>query len=71
MAKQWIELPIHNGAGIPIREPLPNMLGFCPCGCKEAVTSNYAYLEWNDEYFVDRSHVIAYLKNTDGLLEVG
>lgn len=71
MAKQQIDLPYHNGAGIPIRESLPNMLGWCPCGCKEAVTSNYAYVEWDNEYWVDTFHIITYLKKHDDLKEVG
>jgi hypothetical protein len=71
LAKPLNNLPHHNGAGIPIREPLPNMLGWCPCSCGEAVTSNYAYVEWDNEYWVDTFHIIAYLKEKDDLREVG
>lgn len=72
MAIRQTELPAHNRFGFePMREPLSNFLGICPCGCKEAVTSNYAYVEWDGEYWVDTSHIIKYLKDHDNLREVG
>jgi hypothetical protein len=71
MVKPLTELPEHTRFGFPIREPLPNMLGWCPCGCKEAITSNYTYVEWDNEYWVDTFHIIAYLKANDDLREVG
>lgn len=71
MAKQLTDLPEHTRSGFPIREPLPNMLGICECGCGDAITSDYEYIEWSNMFFSDRAHVIQYLKYTDGLKEVG
>lgn len=66
-------LPNHDRFGwIPRYEsPSAAVLGQCSCGCREQIYRGYEYVEWDDRYFVDRGHVIDYLKRTDGLREVG
>jgi hypothetical protein len=70
MAKQLTDLPEHTRFGFPIREPFPVTLGFCPCGCNEALQSGYEALEWNDMVFYDEFHLVKYLEKTDGLRRV-
>lgn len=71
MAKPLNELPNHDRFGfIPYREPVSVILGQCSCGCRDQIEVGYEYIEWDDRYFVDRSHVIDYLKKYDGLREV-
>ena len=75
MAKPLQQLPNHDRFGlIPYREPVdaePHTLGICGCGCGESITDNYAYLKWDERVWVDRSHVIQYLKKYYDLEEVG
>lgn len=72
MAIRQTELPAHNRFGWePMREPKTNVLGICECGCRQRIESGNEYIEWDGMYFVDRSHVIDYLKKFDGLREVG
>jgi len=43
----------------------------CHCGCGELITTEDAYIRWEDEYFTDRSCVMKYLKKTFDVEEVG
>ena len=70
MAKQLDNLPYHNGAGIPIREPFEHSLGTCPCGCGKVLKAGYEALEWDDKVFYDEFHLVKYLEKQDGLRRV-
>lgn len=74
MAIRQIELPAHNRFGWePMREQeeVVEILGRCECGCREHIDTAHEYIEWDGMYFVDRGHVIDYLKKFDNLREVG
>jgi len=68
MAKTQVELGEHSR--FQYREPRRKIIGRCECGCRDQIEEGYEYIDWDGMYFVDRSHVIDYLKKYDGLREV-
>lgn len=63
-----VELPEHSR--FTYKDPRKSILGRCECGCRDQIEVGYEHIIWDDMYFSDASHVIAYLKKTDGLREV-
>ncbi|ULL14331.1 hypothetical protein DVH26_07645 [Paenibacillus sp. H1-7] len=57
--------------GYPFPLKHPGTLGRCHCGCGELLTTEDAYIRWDDQYFTDRSCVMKYLKNNFDLEEIG
>ena len=74
MAKRLDNIPNHDRFGvIPYNDPGDRkdaVLGICPCGCREQIEDGQTYIEWDDRYYVDRSHLVQYLKKFEGLREV-
>lgn len=59
------------GYPIPLKAPSEYQLGICPCGCGVALTTEDSYIRWDGQYFTDRSCLIKYMIEYDGLEEVG
>lgn len=59
-------LPEHRFSGA-YKPPMVRMMGLCTCGCGEQILTSYVYVEWEDEYFVDRDHLFKHI----GAVEIG
>jgi len=67
-----IQREVENPMVRPItyRDPIKKF-GKCKCGCGEEITSEYAYVRWEDMYFTDRTCLFRYLEKEHDFEEVG
>lgn len=53
------------------RIPFQCNYGLCRCGCGNYITSNDAHIIYEDNYLLDRSCLVSYLKQSGVLEEIG